>query len=146
MSAEPDPLEVAARALRHRDRSRSQVDERLARAGVDEEQRTEALETLERMGYVDDARFAATRAAALAARGLGDAAIRHDLESGGVTPELAEEALAALEAEADRARAIATRSGRTAKTAAQLARKGFGEDAIESAVGLDVAGGEAGHV
>ena len=29
-----DPIDLAARALRHRDRSRSQIDERLARAGV----------------------------------------------------------------------------------------------------------------
>jgi len=52
------PIEIAARALRHRDRSRRQLDERLARAGVDEARRAEALETLERVGYVDDGRYA----------------------------------------------------------------------------------------
>jgi SOS response regulatory protein OraA/RecX len=31
-----DPIEIAARALQHRDRSRREVDERLARAGIDE--------------------------------------------------------------------------------------------------------------
>jgi len=138
---EKDPIDVAARALRHRDRSRAQVSERLARAGVDGEQREEALEKLERVGYVDDARYAANRAATLAARGLGDEAIRHDLEAAGVAAESLDEALGALEPEVDRARAIAAASGRTARTAAQLARKGFGEDAIESAVGPDIAGG-----
>ena len=44
-----------------------ELDERLARAGVDEAARADALETLERVGYVDDARFAVARAAALAA-------------------------------------------------------------------------------
>jgi regulatory protein len=138
--AEPDPLELAARALRHRDRSRAQIDARLTRAGVEADRRADALETLERIGYVDDDRFARTRAAALAARGLGDEAIRADLEAGGVGAEALEEALAALEPEVERARAIAARSGRTVRTAVQLARKGFGEDAIEAAVGPDVGG------
>jgi len=136
---EPDPIDVAARALRHRDRSRAQVDARLARAGVGEEQRVEALETLERVGYVDDARFAQTRAATLAARGFGDLAIRHDLEESGVGAEGVAGALAALEPESARARALAARLGRTPKTAAQLARKGFSEDAVEAAIGPEFA-------
>jgi regulatory protein len=144
--AEPDPIDVAARALRHRDRSRAQVAERLARAGVGDEQRADALDTLERVGYVDDARFAARRAEALAARGLGDAAIRHDLDGAGVAADAVEEALAGLEPETVRARAIAARSGRSAKTAGQLARKGFAEEAIEAAIGIDVATGGDGGV
>jgi regulatory protein len=144
--AERDPIDVAARALRHRDRSRAQVSERLARASVGDAARDEALESLERIGYVDDARYAANRAAALAGRGHGDEAIRHDLESAGVGEEAAAAALAGLAPEADRARAIAERQGRTPKTAAQLARKGFAEDSIEAAVGYDVAAGDAGNV
>ena len=130
---------MAARALRHRDRSRAQIDARLAKAGVEDNLRADALETLERVGYVDDARFAASRAASLAARGLGDEAIRHDLEGSGVGAEALAAALAGIEPERERAVALAARLGRTAKTAAQLARKGFSEDAIESAVGSDVA-------
>jgi SOS response regulatory protein OraA/RecX len=79
------------------------------------------------------------RATALAARGLGDEAIRNDLEGSGVGAETLAEALAGLEPERERAVALAARLGRTAKTAAQLARKGFSEDSIESAVGSDVA-------
>ena len=142
-SEQPDPLDVAARARRHRDRSPAQVAERLARAGVTDAKADDALETRERVGDVDDARFAANRASALAARGMGDEAIRHDLEAAGVQ---ADEALAGLEPEADRARAIAARLGRTARTAAQLARKGFSEESIEAAVGPDVAGGAGGDV
>ena len=146
MPAEPDPIDVAARALRHRDRSRAQVAERLARAGVGDAARDEALDTLERVGYVDDARYAANRAAALAERGQGDAAIRHDLKAAGVPAEAAAAAVAVLVPEADRARAIAARDGRTARTAAQLARKGFSEESVEAAVGYDVAAGGDGDV
>jgi regulatory protein len=138
--SEPDPIDVAARALRHRDRTRAQVSERLARAGIDDERREDALDTLERVGYVDDARYAANRAAALAARGQGDAAIRYDLEGSGASPGVVAAAVASLEREADRARAIADRAGRTARTAAQLARKGFSEESIEAAVGWEIAG------
>jgi regulatory protein len=102
---------------------------------VTDTDRTDALDTLERVGYVDDERFALTRAAALATRGYGDEWIRHDLESHGIDAEAGEAALAGLEPEADRARRVAERLGRTRKTASHLARKGFGEDAIESAVG-----------
>lgn len=134
MDARRDPLDVAVRALRHRDRSRAQVAARLERAGVDEAGRLDALETLERVGYVDDARFAAARAAALAGRGLGDAAIRHDLEGSGVEAGLVAAALAALEPEPVRAASIVASRGTGAKAAAHLARKGFGEEAIESAL------------
>jgi SOS response regulatory protein OraA/RecX len=131
--ADPDPIEIAARALEHRDRSRRQLEERLERAGVDARGRAEALETLERVGYVDDGRYAVTRAAALAERGYGDDGIRHLLEQDGVPAEAAAEALAALPLERERAAAVVARLGPGPKTAAHLARKGFGEDAIESA-------------
>jgi SOS response regulatory protein OraA/RecX len=70
---------------------------------------------------------------------MGDEAIRHDLEGSGVGAEALAAALAELEPERQRAQALAERLGRTAKTASQLARKGFSEDSIESAVGSDVA-------
>ena len=129
-----DPLDVAARALRHRDRSRREVEERLARAGVDEDRRADALETLERVGYVDDERFAGARAEALADRGYGDEWIRHDLSRHGIGGEAAEAALAALVPERERAAALIARLGPGPKTAAHLARKGFGEGALEAAV------------
>ena len=136
---EQDPIEIAARALQHRDRSRREVEERLARAGIDEALRTDALDTLERVGYVDDTRFAGARAEALADRGYGDEWIRHDLGGHGVAPERVAEAIAALTPEAERAAGLVERLGRTRKTGAHLARKGFGEDALESALGIDVA-------
>jgi regulatory protein len=136
--AEQDPIEIAARALQHRDRSRREVEERLARAGIDENRLTDALDTLERVGYVDDARFAGTRAEALADRGYGDEWIRHDLAEHGVAPEAVAEAIGALAPEAERAAALVEQFGRTPKTGARLARKGFGEDALEAALGIDL--------
>ena len=138
---ERDPVELAARALQHRDRSRRELDDRLARAGVGDSERADALDTLERVGYVDDTRFAASRAGSLAGRGYGDEAIRHDLTRHGVDGEAAAAAIGGLEPEVDRARALVARLGRSAKTAQQLARKGFSGESLEAALGADVAEG-----
>jgi regulatory protein len=137
---ERDPIEIATRALTYRDRSRHEVDDRLARAGVDADDRLEALDTLERVGYIDDARFAAARAGALASRGYGDEWIRADLARHRVSAETAVAAIAALVPETERAAALVQRLGRTRKTGAQLARKGFGEESLEAALDIDVAG------
>jgi regulatory protein len=132
---EVDPIEIATRSLRHRDRSSHEIDERLAKAGVTAPDRADALRTLERVGYLDDARFASTRAAALASRGQGDRAIRFELAGHGLSAEQVETALATLLPEADRAAALADRLGRTPKTAARLSRKGFSTDSLETALG-----------
>lgn len=134
-----EPLEIAARALRHRDRSRREIEERLVRAGVDADAREDALDTLERVGYVDDARFAAARAATLAGRGFGDEAIRHDLAEHGVTADAADVAISALTPEATRAHELVARLGPTGKTAAALARKGFAQESLEAALGPEIA-------
>jgi regulatory protein len=139
MQADGDPIEIVTRALEHRDRSRRDLEERLARAGIDEDRANDALETLERVGYVDDGRFASARAEALANRGYGDDWIRHDLAEHGVAAEAVSEAIGGLVREAERAAALVERLGKTRKTGAQLARKGFGQDALEAALGIDVA-------
>jgi regulatory protein len=139
---QPDPIEIAARALQHRDRSRRQLDERLARAGVDELERVAALETLERVGYVDDARYAGSRAAELADRGYGDDAIRHLLEQDGIPAAAAAAALDELDPERERAARLVARLGHGPKTASQLSRKGFGDDAVEAAA-AEVGGTDA---
>ena len=136
--AERDPIEIATQALQHRDRSRADVGERLALAGIDEDECRAALDTLERVGYIDDERFAGARAAVLANRGYGDEWIRHDLARHGVAAETAVAAIGSLTPEPERAAAIVERLGRTAKTGAHLARKGFGAEALE-ALGTNVA-------
>jgi SOS response regulatory protein OraA/RecX len=131
-----NPVDLATRALRHRDRSRKQIDDRLERSGFGDERRAETLETLERLGYVDDARFAAGRAGSLAVRGYGDEAIRALLRAEGVTVELADGAIAGLEPEAARARALVSKLGASPRTFTGLRRKGFSEDAVEAAGGF----------
>jgi SOS response regulatory protein OraA/RecX len=128
-----EALTRAAGALRRRDLPERALDARLERAGFRGEEREAALGALVRAGLVDDARFAHTRAALLAERGRGDAAIAWELERHGVAPELVEAALAALEPERERAFALAARHGPSPATARLLARRGFGEEAVEAA-------------
>jgi SOS response regulatory protein OraA/RecX len=134
-----EALGIAGRALRARDLSERRLADRLERAGVPPAAQEESLEILVRAGLVDDGRFSRNRAAALAGRGFGDAAIRHDLAGQGVASELAEAALLELEPEAERARGLVERRGPGPRTARYLTAKGFGEDAIEAAVDTSVA-------
>ena len=134
MTERDDAVELALRALRHRDRSSAELAMRLEQRGVEATEREQALATLERIGYVDDERFARSRAEQLAARGSGDALIRHDLQGRGVAAEHVETALEALEPERERAARLADQRGRNAKTARYLASRGFGADALEGLV------------
>ena len=133
-AVETAPLDLAIRALRFRDCTAAELAARLEQRGVGEAEREQALETLERIGYVNDERFARTRAEQLAERGSGDALIRDDLEQRGIATEAIECALAALVPEAERAAAIVARRGASVRTARLLAARGFGEDAVESVV------------
>jgi regulatory protein len=132
-----DPLDIALRALRSRDRSAAELQARLEQRGVGEAATEQALETLERIGYVDDERFARTRAEQLAERGSGDALIRDDLERRGLAADVVELALAALEPERERAARIAAQRGRSVKTARYLASRGFGEEAVDALVAVE---------
>ena len=120
-----EALGIAARALRHRDRSRQSIDERLAARAVPPGAREDAIAALERAGILDDARVASSRAQALAGRGYGDAAIRAALEVEHLDGELVAEAIAGLEPEADRARRLLERRGGDAKALRWLAARGF---------------------
>ena len=135
--AQPDPIDLAARALRQRDRSRYEIDEQLARAGIGAEMRAESLATLERLGYVDDNRFSTDRATALAARGYGDAFIQVDLERHGADADSVALALAGLEPEHARARDQLAHLGVTPRTVARLSRKGFADESLEGIVAAD---------
>lgn len=131
---EPDALEKAFRALRTRDRSIHELEQRLQASGVSEPDRRQAIETLVRTGLADDGRFAENRAATLAGRGAGDGLIRHELARAGVSPELIDDTLDGLEPEADRARLIVERRGAEPRTARYLAGKGFSEEVIAGAI------------
>ncbi len=127
-------LQAACRALGCRDLSAAALDERLRRAGFSAEARSRAMAQLLEAGYLDDERFALERARALAERGAGDEAIRHDLDGKGVERELVDRALGSLEPERERAARVAERLGGGARAARALARKGFAADSIESAL------------
>ena len=61
----------------------AELDARLARRGVGAAEQGAGARDARAVGYVDDERFARTRAEQLADRGSGDALIRHDLEGRG---------------------------------------------------------------
>jgi len=132
---EPRPaVETALRALRARDRSVFELESRLQQRGVGTTEQRETLELLARLGYVDDERFARSRAESLARRNCGDEMIRADLESRGVAAGRIDAALAGLEPERERAERIVASRGSSAKTARFLAARGFSQDAVETVV------------
>lgn len=128
-------IDVGLRALSRRDLSRAALERRLERRRVRMPDREEAVGAFERAGLVDDERYAARRAEWLAERGHGDAAIRWRLERDGVGAAEAAAAVDRLEREADRAARIVAVRGPGTTTARELARRGFGEDAVEAALG-----------
>jgi SOS response regulatory protein OraA/RecX len=131
-----EALGVAVRALRHRDLSRSRLEERLSCRGTRAEAQADALAALEQAGLVDDGRVATSRAEALATRGYGDAAIRFALEGEGLAAELVAEALAGLEPEAARARKLLDRRGPGPASVRWLASHGFDAATLEDVAGF----------
>jgi SOS response regulatory protein OraA/RecX len=129
-----EALGVAVRTLRRREHTVSSLDERLERRGIPAGERSRALATLARAGLVDDRRFAHARAASLAERGCGDLLIADDLERHGVDTALANEAIAALEAEPSRAAGLVAKHGLSPKTIRRLAARGFAEPSLDPLV------------
>lgn len=134
--------EAGLRALRRRDLSERQLAERLDRAGVAPADASGATDALARAGLVDDGRLARSRAAGLAGRGFGDAAIRDDLERRGIAAETIADALSALPSETARAAAEIARRGASRTTAGFLLRRGFDADVVEGQLETIVAGAE----
>jgi SOS response regulatory protein OraA/RecX len=129
-----EALSVAARALHARDLSRRALGDRL-RSRVDPTAAAAALDTLQRVGLVDDVRSARSRAESLAARGYGDRAIGLDLRRRGFDDEVVRSSVEALEPELERARQLVERRGASPQTARFLAGKGFDGEAVESVLG-----------
>jgi len=131
-----EALDVALRALRYSNQSRRRLEQRLERRGTSAEAREDAMEALERVGLVDDARVASGRAEALAERGYGDAAIRFALEAEGLPEPAVVEALSRLQPEVDRARGLLAARGETLKTVRWLAGKGFDPATLDDVAGF----------
>jgi regulatory protein len=132
-------VDTALRAVSRREQSSAELDRRLQRRGFAPGLREETLNRLERVGLVDDERYAMRRAESLSERGHGDEAIRWRLERDGVGGEAVARALASLPPERQRARLVVAARGAGVRTARELARRGFGEDAVEEALGQVVA-------
>ena len=132
-------VDTALRAVARRDQSAASLHQRLRRRGVAPSLREATVARLTDVGLVDDRRYAVRRAESLAERGYGDAAISWRLGREGVAEAVVEEAVVALEPEGERVRRIVAARGRGPATARDLARRGFGEDAVEAAVGPGVA-------
>src|SRR5262249_58796601 len=82
---------------------------------------------------------ASAPAGALGGRGYGDAAVIFRLERLGLAEGVAREACARLAPETRRAAGIVEARGRSQRTAAYLARRGFSADSIEDAGGTSLA-------
>ncbi|HZE29310.1 MAG TPA: RecX family transcriptional regulator [Gaiellaceae bacterium] len=123
-------LAAAARSLAASDRSERALEQRLARAGHSAAARQDAIASLARVGAIDDARLAESRAEHLARRGYGDAAIRADLRRRQIAPEVAASAVAALEPELERLRRALENESVTPALLRRLAGRGFSRDTL----------------
>jgi SOS response regulatory protein OraA/RecX len=128
--------DLAARALAQRDLSVSALRTRLDDEGVEPGEADSVVGALRRAGLVDDVRLAQRLASSLADRGLGDGAILARLEAEGIGADERAFALGMLEPEERRAVGVAERESARGlrRLAALLARRGFGEDAVDSAL------------
>ena len=124
-------LARATRALAARDRSRGELEARLAEAGVSDAAREAALGSLEAAGLVDDGRVAESRAREMARRGYGDAAIRADLRRRRIDSETVAAAIEGLEPEAERVRRAVEGKERTPTMLRRLASRGFSRDTLD---------------
>jgi regulatory protein len=130
----PRAREKALRLLTARERSTEGLRKRLVEEGFSAEVAAETVAYYQRIGLVDDERFAHALVRTLAnSRGKGRSGIAYELKSAGIGEELATEALdeelgVADELETARrlAASAATRTGATVdKITAKLVRKGY---------------------
>jgi SOS response regulatory protein OraA/RecX len=133
-----DARRLAVEALARRDLSAGALGRKLRAAGVEERDERETLDWLASAGLLDDRRLAAARAQALCERGYGDLVIDARLEQEGIGREDRDAAIAELEPERERARRAARAAGAEGRrrVAGLLARRGYCDDSIESAVAL----------
>lgn len=99
LTAAVSKMEAKARALRllgARPMSRRELTDKLQEKGVTPEDAQEAADYLERLGYLNDAQYAASLARHYSQKGYGPARVRQELYRRGVPRELWEEALAEL--------------------------------------------------
>lgn len=139
--------QIVLRQLAMAPRSRAQLTDKLAGKDVDPDIAEEVLDRFEEVGLVDDVAFAETLVRAQQeSRGLSRRGLRHELRKKGVDPDVAEDALAAVDTESERARAEELVAGRLRRLhglprevqmrrlAGFLARKGYPGDLAFSVI------------
>ena len=132
--------EKALRLLDYRPRSSKEIERRLAKAGFAEEVVEETLRRLDELGLIDDRQFA--RMWINRRKALGKTRIKWELRQKGVSNDVVEEALLAVDPETEYRSAVEAARVRWEKDrspdertrrrrlAAYLQRKGFGWDVI----------------
>ncbi len=150
---------ICLRALTGAAKTRRQLAELLARRGVPEEAATAVLDRFGEVGLIDDAAFArAWVTSRQAGRGLARRALRAELRAKGVDGEEAEEALAGVDDDDERAAARrlverrlpsltrVDRATATRRLVGMLARKGYGGGLAAGVVRevMDEAGSDTG--
>ena len=133
-----DPLRAALKALARRELSAAELVERLTRLGISADDAAHAVDTLREAGYQSDERTASERARVLSDRGLGDAAIKADLQRRRIKVDI-DLVIAGLPPEHARAERLAGRIGHRRRLAQTLLRKGYSEDTIIAFTGAHVA-------
>lgn len=134
--------ERALALLDRRDYSRAELLKKLLEKGVDEAEATEAVDRLEELGFVDDARYAPIVVRHYAAKGYGARRVQQELARRGIPKELWDEAMTQMPAQddtIDRLLRSRLRAGETDRAAVKrasdfLLRKGYGWDEIKSAL------------
>jgi len=148
---------ICLRALTGAPRTRQQLAELLARKGVPEHAATAVLDRFGEVGLIDDAAFARMWVSSRqAGRGLARRALQAELRAKGVAPEVAAEAVEAVDADDERAAARQLverrlrsmqrldRATATRRLIGMLARKGYGGGLAAAVVRevLDATGAE----
>lgn len=125
--------EIALSALARRDLSEAVLRARLRSAGIDREVADETVGVLRNAGLVNDARLCRARAEKLARQGYGNQVIESRLDGEGLQRPEITSALAELPPEEERVQSLA-REVEPRRLPGLLFRRGFGEDAIDSAL------------
>ena len=134
--------EWALALLDRRDYSRAELLKKLLEKGVEEVEAAQAVDRLEELGFVDDARYAPIVVRHYAAKGYGARRVRQELARRGIPRELWDEAMAQMPAQddtIDRLLRNRLRDGEADRAALKrasdfLLRKGYGWDEIKSAL------------
>lgn len=143
MKFQSDPMQTALKYLGRRSYSQCQLESKLAGAGFNTVEITEALERLLGWGYLNDRQFGMERIRLLIERCKGRAYVSEDLQACGLDPKLVDELLVsefpmALEIKAAirfLEKRPASRRHDPAWAFQALTRAGFSEESIRSCLG-----------